>query len=138
MQAQCFVERGEKVRRNDTDSGSDALNRHRSDLFGLGFRVAIKSRVRGRQEHLEWVDTLGVRSDWDNRDDPSSEPFGGGVGAVVADNHRGPPLVGLGAPHGFEIDEADLASSHQLSPSLAVASQSASSSPFDHASHASS
>ncbi|GAC1529821.1 MAG: hypothetical protein NVS3B12_03570 [Acidimicrobiales bacterium] len=93
MQAKRLVERGQKVRWNDTDSGSDALDRHRSDLFRLGFRVPIKSRLRCRQEHLKWEDTFGVRGDRDDRDDASSEPLGCAIGAVVADDDRRPALL---------------------------------------------
>ncbi|MGZ5410253.1 MAG: hypothetical protein ACXWDJ_09700 [Aeromicrobium sp.] len=42
--------------------------------------------------------------------------------AVVTDDDRGSLLVGLGAPHWLEIDEADVAASHQDWPSPAVPS----------------
>ena len=88
--------------------------------------------------NLERVHVGGVRRDRNHGDDSSSEPLRREVGAVVADDHGGSTFVGLGSPDGIEIDEADLASAHQVSPSDAVGSQTSPSPVCAHSVHASS
>ncbi len=83
------------------------------------------------------MNALDVRCRGDHGDDPSPETLSGAVGSVVAHDHGRPPLVGLCAADGIEIDEANLASSLQVSPSLTADSH-ASASSRDHSSQASS
>ena len=82
-------------------------------LLGLSFGVAVQPGVGGVQQYLERVDPLGVRGDRDHCHDPSHQPCGAGVGAVVAHDHRWPTSGRLGADDGTEVDDADLPSPHQ-------------------------
>jgi len=43
----------------------------------------------------------------------ATKPRRSGIGAVVADDHRGATLVGLGGAHRFEVDQPDLTAKHR-------------------------
>ena len=123
MESEGLVECGLQLGVHCSDLWADALYGDRSDLLRLCLRVGGQSGVLREEQHLKGVDAFGVRCDGDDCDDASSEPLCGAVRAVVADDDRGSLLVGLGASHWLEIDEADVAASHQDWPSPAVASQ---------------
>src|SRR5580658_6368500 len=137
MQTQRLVEGYEKLGWHEADASSHAFDGYRPHLFGLRLCVTVKTRLRGAEQDLEGVDARHVRGHGDHGDDPPPEASGRRVGSVVADDHGGPPLVGLGTAYGVEIDEADLASTDPVSAPLAVDSQ-ASASSTDHSPHASS
>lgn len=138
MKTERFVEPGQQVRRKRSDPRTDALHVDRPNLFGLSFRVAIESsRWRG-QEHLKRIDAFGVRGDRHDGDDASPDAFGSAVCAIVAHDDGGAPLVGFGSSRRLQVNEADLASTHYVNPSLEVTAHSSESSPTDHSAHASS
>lgn len=138
VEPQCLIEGGEEFGWEHADAGSDALHVDRSDLFGLGLGIPVEPGFSRHQQHLERMDALGVRSDRDDSDHSPPEPLRSAIGPVVADDHRGPALVRFRSPHRFEVDEADLASPHQTSPSPTVGSQPSFSPSPAHSSQASS
>lgn len=136
VESRRLVEGGEEDSGDDADSLADALDGNGSDLFSLGLRVALESGVNCLEEYLERVHVGGVRGDGRDRDDASSEPHRGSVGAVVADDYGRSPLVGFCANLWLEVDHADLAPAHQPSPSAVAFAQSTWSSLSAHSVHA--
>src|SRR5687767_8488621 len=124
MEPESLVDSSNELAAEDPDAGADALNRDRPNLLGLGLRVAAQAGGGGVEKHLEWIDAGGVRRHRHNRDHPAAEPFGCGVRPVVAHDDCRSPLVRLGTSRGIEIDQADLAATHQPSPSSVVDSHS--------------
>lgn len=138
MESECLVKIGEKTRVEFADACTEAVEGNGADLFGLRFGVSLESSDRGREQHLEWVQTCDVRSDGDDREDAASESSGGRVGAIIADDYRWASFVGFGTSNGIEIDETDLAALHQPSPSGRAVSQASDSSLASQSDHASS
>ena len=122
MESECFVECGLQFGGDRSDMRAYALESDRSDLLRLGFRVGDQPGVVRRKQHLKGVDAVGVGCDGDHGDHSAPKTLSGVVGTVVADDDRGSLLVGLGIADWLEIDESDVATSHQDWPSPAVAS----------------
>jgi hypothetical protein len=112
VQSKGLIEGGEEISGDDAHTLANAFDRNGSDLFSLGFRVALKTGACCLEEHLERVHALRVRGDGHDGDDASSKPLRGSVGAIVADDHCGSPLVGFCANRRVRTDHTDLASTH--------------------------
>ena len=125
MEAEGVIKVGHEIEGDLADQAADSLNGDRPDLLGLGLGVAFEAGVGGDEQHLEGVDPVGIGGNGDHGDHSMSQSGGGGIGAIVADNHRGPGLGGLSAQSRAEVDDADLSSTHQryASPSEAAESQ---------------
>ncbi len=74
----------------------------------MGLGVLVKAGEHCREEYLKREDPVDVARHRDDRDDASSQSLSPDVGPIVAHNDGGSTLVGLRAPHGFEIYEAVL------------------------------
>ena len=90
---------------------------------------AFESRGRpasvAGEQRLERVDPVDVARDRDDGHDASTEPLDGGVGTVIADDHRRSSFVGLAATDRLEVDQPDLTAEHpearrRLRPSQAA------------------
>ena len=77
---------------------------------------------RRRREEPGTGRRVGVRGYRHDRDDATAETLGCGVRAVIAHDDGRASLVGFRPPCRFQIDETDLTSPHQPSPSPIVAS----------------
>ena len=138
MESECLVEIGEENCAELAAACTETVDRDGADLFGSGFRVSLQTGDCGREQYLERIEAGDVRRDGDNGEDAASESSGGCVGAVIADDHRWSSFVGFGTTHGVEVDEADLAASHQPSPSARAESQASDSSLVSQSDHAAS
>ena len=136
MEPKGLVEFRDEFCRQSSDAFADSLDGDRSDLLGLGFRVSVEPGAGGLEQDLEGIDAGGVGGDGHHGHHAALEAFGRAVGSVVADDDRRPALVGLRATRRFEIDETDLASTHQLTPPATAASQTSSSPLSDHSARA--
>ena len=128
------------------DASPIRLTSTRADLFGAAPWSRRSSPIVGWRRGTTWngytLAVFDVHRE-SHGDDASSSRCAVRFGAVVADDHGGSTLAGLGAPDRFEIDEANLAPSHQVSPSDAVgstdvAARSCAPTPSTHRSYASS
>ena len=113
MESEGVVDVGHEVEWNLADQAAHSFNGDRPDLFRLGFGVALEAGVVGGQPHLEGMNPIGVGGDGDDGYHSMPQSGSGGVGAIVADNHRGPGSCGLSAQRRAEAYDADLSSSHQ-------------------------
>jgi hypothetical protein len=138
MKSYRLVQGRHQVRGQLTDQSSDPFNRHRPDLFGLSFRVLTHPGPRCRQEHLERVHPIGLRGHRHHSEHASSKTFGSAVGSIVADDHCRTPLAGFTTARRVQVDDAHLASAHQVRPSSTVTFHSSASPSEAHSSHASS
>ena len=67
----------------------------------------------GWQKHLERMDTLSIGGQQHHSQYAAPQTARGIVGAVVADDDRGPALVGFLTDRGSRVDDSNLATPHQ-------------------------
>jgi hypothetical protein len=138
MQSKRLVNQCDQLGRKHSDPSSNALERNRSNLFGLSLRIPLESADLGRQKHLERIYAISVRRHGYNGHDPAAEAFRSRIRPVITHDHCRTPLIRLRTPGRIQVDNANFPPSHAYgSPSPTVDSQSASSPPA-HSSHATS
>lgn len=108
VQAKGFVDfpngRGRKL----PHAAVQPLNGYRPDLFGLGLRLLFEPRCPCCQFHLEWVYPTHVASDRHYCYNPSLKSCGSPVRAVVAYDHRRPPVSGFGTNGNAEVHHPNI------------------------------
>lgn len=132
MQPEHFIQLGDQTGGKAPDHRADAVDRYRSDLFGLGLGIQADADLIRGEKHLKRKDPRGITGDGDDRYHASPESSGDSVGAVVADDDRRTTLVGLPRPCGLQIDQPDLAAEHYFTPSATVTAQASASPASSH------
>lgn len=132
VQPERLIQLGDQAGGKAPDNRADAVDWHRSDLFGLGFGIQADTDLIRGEKHLKRKDPRGITGNGDDRDHASPESSGNGVGAVVADDDRRTTLVGLPRPCGLQIDQPDLAAEHYFAPSATVTAQASASPASSH------
>ena len=79
--------------RKTPDYAAEPLDRDRTNLFGLGFRIHVDARFGSGEENLKGEDPSGVARHGDHGDHTTTQPGCGGVGIVIAHDHRWPTPV---------------------------------------------
>ncbi len=113
VEAEGIVEAGHEVDGNLADQAANSLDGDRPDLLGLGLGVTIETGIASGQQHLKWVDPLGVGCDGYNGDHSVSQAGGCGIGLVVADDYRRARPSSFSTDSGAEVDDADFSSTHR-------------------------
>jgi hypothetical protein len=91
-----------------------SLHGNRSHLFRLRLGIDRQSTRCGGEQHLERVHPLDIRRYGHDRDDPTTEPLGGGIRSVVADDDRRPPFARLRTDDRVEVDQSNFTAKHQI------------------------
>lgn len=109
VQPQRLIEFGNHSRSQLSDARPEAPDVNRSDLFRLGFGRACQSGRAGVEQRLKGGNACHVGCHRDNGHHTMAKSRRPQISAVVAHSYHGASLIGLGAAHGLQVREADLA-----------------------------
>src|SRR3990172_12980703 len=138
MEPERLVDVEHEPWRDVADLVGHPFDGHRTHRFGLGFGIAVETRLGGGQQALERVTPIDVGGDRAPRPPSPAQPRRRRIGTVVRHDHGGATFARLAGPGRIEVDEPDLAALHQPvpRPSPTAAFQTAASPEFDHSLHA--
>ena len=122
METKCVVDFGQQGCLQQTQRWPHPLDRDGTDLFGLRLGRHAQTDSVGGNQQLEREHPRGVTGQGYHGDHAATQPLSDGISPIVAHHHRGPLLAGLAASDRTQIDQPNLAATHQDNPSDAVVS----------------